>query len=133
MIDCVLATSSLRSCGPGAMHLHDQSYRPAISCTACTVVVALYWNRIRGMARSRNVVDHATIEARREALKAELAHLDEQAKAAEQTARDAARPHTIRVHLQSLGRRSPALQRQPAPPINGTKHLRQQPDRQQPT
>ncbi len=36
------------------------------------------------MARSRNVVDLATIEARREALKAERAHLDEQAKAAEQ-------------------------------------------------
>jgi len=44
------------------------------------------------MARTRNAVDLATIEARREALKAELAHLDEQAKAAEQTARDAGRP-----------------------------------------
>ena len=38
-------------------------------------------------------------------------------------AQDAARPHTIRVHLQSLGPRPPALQHQPAPPINGTKHL----------
>ena len=44
------------------------------------------------MARRRKVVELAAIEARREALKAELAHLDEQAKAAEQTARDAGRP-----------------------------------------
>ena len=44
------------------------------------------------MARTRKVVELATIEARREALKAELAQLDEQAKAAEQTARDAGRP-----------------------------------------
>ena len=47
------------------------------------------------MARTRNAVDLATIEARREALKAELARLDEQAKAAEQTARDAGRPVLI--------------------------------------
>lgn len=44
------------------------------------------------MARTRKVVELATIEARREALKAELAQLDSQAKAAEQTARDAGRP-----------------------------------------
>lgn len=44
------------------------------------------------MARTRKVVELATIEARREALRAELAQLDEQAKAAEQTARDAGRP-----------------------------------------
>lgn len=44
------------------------------------------------MARTRKVVELAAIEARREALKAELAHLDEQAKAAEHTARDAGRP-----------------------------------------
>ncbi len=44
------------------------------------------------MARTKRVVDLAEIEARREALKAELAQLDEEAKAAEQTARDAGRP-----------------------------------------
>ena len=47
------------------------------------------------MARTKNVVDLAAIEARREALRAELARLDEQAKAAEQTARDAGRPILI--------------------------------------
>lgn len=43
------------------------------------------------MARTRKVVELAAIEARREALRAELAHLDEQAKAVEQAARDAGR------------------------------------------
>ena len=47
------------------------------------------------MARTRKVVELAAIEARREALRAELAQLDEQAKAAEQTARDAGRPILI--------------------------------------
>lgn len=44
------------------------------------------------MARTRKVAELAIIEARREALKAELAQLDAQAKAAEQMARDAGRP-----------------------------------------
>lgn len=43
------------------------------------------------MARTKKVVELAAIEARREALRAELAQLDEQAKAAEQIARDAGR------------------------------------------
>lgn len=44
------------------------------------------------MVRSATKIsDLASIEARREALKAELAALDEQAKAAEQAARDAGR------------------------------------------
>lgn len=47
------------------------------------------------MARTMKVVGLATIEARREALRAELAQLDEQAKAAEQAARDAGRPVLI--------------------------------------
>lgn len=47
------------------------------------------------MARTKKVVELAAIEARREALRAELAILDEQAKAAEQTARDAGRPVLI--------------------------------------
>ena len=41
---------------------------------------------------SAKPADLASIETRREALKAELAALDEQAKAAEQAARDAGRP-----------------------------------------
>lgn len=44
------------------------------------------------MARPRKVVEIAAIEARREALRAELAQLDEQANAAELAARDAGRP-----------------------------------------
>lgn len=44
------------------------------------------------MARTRKVADLESIEARRAALKAELAALDEQAKAAEEAARDAGRP-----------------------------------------
>ena len=44
------------------------------------------------MARTKKVAELAIIEARREALKAELAQLDSQAKAAEQMARDAGRP-----------------------------------------
>lgn len=47
------------------------------------------------MARTKKVVELAAIEARREALRAELAQLDEQAKAAEQTALDAGRPVLI--------------------------------------
>jgi len=43
------------------------------------------------MARQQKVIELAAIEARREALKAELAQLDEQAKAAELAARDAGR------------------------------------------
>jgi hypothetical protein len=43
------------------------------------------------MARPSKVDDLAAIEARREALRAQLAELDERAKAAEQTARDAGR------------------------------------------
>lgn len=43
------------------------------------------------MARPRKVVELAAIEARREALRAELAQLDEQARAAEIAARDAGR------------------------------------------
>jgi len=43
------------------------------------------------MARQRKVVELAAIEARREALKAELAQVDAQAKAAEIAARDAGR------------------------------------------
>ena len=43
------------------------------------------------MARTRKVVELAAIEARREALRTELAQLDEQAKAVEQAARDAGR------------------------------------------
>ena len=44
------------------------------------------------MARTKKVVELAAIEARREALRAELAQLDNQAKAAELAARDAGRP-----------------------------------------
>lgn len=44
------------------------------------------------MPRSKKVDELAAIEARREALRAELAQLDEQAKAAEIAARDAGRP-----------------------------------------
>lgn len=44
------------------------------------------------MARTKKVVELAAIEARREALKAELAALEEQAKDAEIAARDAGRP-----------------------------------------
>lgn len=44
------------------------------------------------MARPQKLVDLMAIEARREALRAELAQLDEQAKAVEQAARDAGRP-----------------------------------------
>lgn len=44
--------------------------------------------------------DLATIDARREALRAELAQLDEQARAAELAARDAGRP----MLLSALGR-----------------------------
>ena len=47
------------------------------------------------MARTRKVIELTAIEARREALKAELVQLDELAKAAEQTARDAGRPVLI--------------------------------------
>ena len=43
------------------------------------------------MARPSKVDDLAAIEARREAQRAQLAELDERAKAAEQTARDAGR------------------------------------------
>ena len=43
------------------------------------------------MARPSKVDDLAAIEARREALRAQLAELDERAKAAEQTAREAGR------------------------------------------
>lgn len=43
------------------------------------------------MPRPQKLVDLPAIEARREALRAELAALDEQAKAAEQAARDAGR------------------------------------------
>lgn len=43
------------------------------------------------MARQKKAVDLAAIEARRDALKTELAQLDEQAKAAEMAARDAGR------------------------------------------
>ena len=43
------------------------------------------------MARPSKVDDLAAIEARREALRAQLAELDERAKAAEQPARDAGR------------------------------------------
>ena len=43
------------------------------------------------MARPSKVDDLAAIEARREALRAQLAELDERAIAAEQTARDAGR------------------------------------------
>ncbi|RSV14873.1 hypothetical protein CA235_10120 [Sphingomonas sp. ABOLF] len=43
------------------------------------------------MARPPKVDELSAIEARREALRAELAALDERAKAAEQTARDAGR------------------------------------------
>lgn len=52
------------------------------------------------MARTRKVVDLAAIEARREALRTELAHLDEQAKAVEQADRDAGRS----TLLAALGR-----------------------------
>lgn len=44
------------------------------------------------MARPQRLVDLAAIEARREALRAELAQLDDQARAAELAARDAGRP-----------------------------------------
>ena len=44
------------------------------------------------MARTTKTAQLATIEARREALRAELAQLDEQARAAELAARDAGRP-----------------------------------------
>lgn len=44
------------------------------------------------MPRPRKLDDLAAIEARRDALKAELAQLDDQAKAAELAARDAGRP-----------------------------------------
>ncbi len=58
------------------------------------------------MARTRKVAELAAIEARRELLKAELAELDEQAKAAEQIARDAGRPVLIaaldRVKIPSI-------------------------------
>lgn len=47
------------------------------------------------MARQRKATDLATIEARRAALKAELAELDDQTRAAEQAARDAGRPTLI--------------------------------------
>lgn len=43
------------------------------------------------MPRARKVADLAEIEARREALRAELAQLDDQARAAQQAARDAGR------------------------------------------
>ena len=43
------------------------------------------------MPRTRKLPELEAIEARREALRAELAHLDEQAKAAEEAARDAGR------------------------------------------
>jgi len=33
------------------------------------------------------------------------------------------RPHPIRVHLQTLGDRAPAIHAQPTPPNAGTKHL----------
>ena len=44
------------------------------------------------MPRPRKLDDLAAIEARRDALRAELAQLDEQAKTAELAARDAGRP-----------------------------------------
>lgn len=44
------------------------------------------------MARPQKLDDLSAIEARREALRAQLADLDEKAKAAEQAARDAGRP-----------------------------------------
>jgi hypothetical protein len=44
------------------------------------------------MARTGKTIELAAIEARREALRLELAQLDEQAKAAEELARDAGRP-----------------------------------------
>jgi hypothetical protein len=43
------------------------------------------------MARPQKLTDLTAIEARREALRAELAELDQKAKAAEQAARDAGR------------------------------------------
>jgi hypothetical protein len=43
------------------------------------------------MARVRKIVDLGAIEARREVLRAELAELDERAKAAEEAARDGGR------------------------------------------
>lgn len=47
------------------------------------------------MGRPQKLDTLSSIEARREALRSELAALDEQAKAAEQAARDAGRPILI--------------------------------------
>jgi hypothetical protein len=60
------------------------------------------------MARPQKLDDLSAIEARREALRAELADLDEKAKAAEQAARDAGRPTLLaaleRVKISELSR-----------------------------
>lgn len=60
------------------------------------------------MARPQKLDDLSAIEARREALRAELADLDEKAKAAEQAARDAGRPILLaaleRVKISKLSR-----------------------------
>ena len=60
------------------------------------------------MARPQKLDDLSAIEARREALRGELADLDEKAKAAEQAARDAGRPTLLaaleRVKISELSR-----------------------------
>lgn len=60
------------------------------------------------MARPHKLDALHAIEARREALRAELADLDEKAKAAEQAARDAGRPTLLsaleRVKISELSR-----------------------------
>ena len=60
------------------------------------------------MARPQKLDDLSAIEARREALRAQLADLDEKAKAAEQAARDAGRPTLLaaleRVKISELSR-----------------------------
>ena len=71
---------------------------------------ARLFNLVKGsiMARPHKLDDLSAIEARREALRAQLAELDEKAKAAEQAARDAGRPVLLaaleRVRISGLSR-----------------------------
>jgi hypothetical protein len=61
------------------------------------------------MPRTGKIIELAAIEARREALRLELAQLDEQAKAAEELARDAGRPVLLaaleRVKIAAIDKR----------------------------